>query len=132
MDSVTICNMALGMIGSPEIASFDEDSNSARQCKRFYPVLRDHAWSFAVSALDLAATTEAPPDPAFDIVCALPGDCVRVLRLADGAPFRRLGRRIAVRALPARVLYIRRIIGYIIGRFKQERKGMPAAVKTAG
>jgi hypothetical protein len=114
MDSVTICNLALMMVGIPAITSFDDSNNNARLCKEFFPVLRDrvlrdHTWSFAVASCDLQQLDERCIDRDFQFVCALPGDAIRVINLDDDSPYRRIGNRILVRKLPARVMYIKRV-----------------------
>ena len=114
MDSVTICNLALGMLGMPQITTLEETNNSGNLCRTFYPVLRDrvlrdHSWSFATAWEELQLLAETSLDPEFPYVCALPGDAIRVLDLVGGAPYRKLGRRILVNALPATVVYTRRV-----------------------
>ena len=114
MDKVTICNLALGMLGMPQIVSLEEKNTSGNLCRTFYPVLRDrvlrdHAWSFATASNELQLLAEKSIDPDFPYVCALPGDVIRVLDLVGGAPYRKLGRRILVAALPATVVYTARI-----------------------
>jgi hypothetical protein len=49
---ISICNLALGMIGADSIRSFDEDNKRARLCKVFYEHARDQIlfladWSFS-------------------------------------------------------------------------------------
>jgi hypothetical protein len=50
----SICNLALGKIKAKPIASFDEDSLSAQECRRFYPEViqamleGDEDWHFIV------------------------------------------------------------------------------------
>lgn len=114
MDSVTICNLALMMVGIPEITSFDEKNNNAKLCKSYFPVLRDrvlrdHPWSFATAAHELQRLDEPSIDGEYEYVCALPGDVIRVLGLADGSPYRRIGKKILVAELPAQVVYVRRV-----------------------
>lgn len=114
MDSVTICNLALMMVGIPAITSFDEENNNAKLCKSYFPVLRDrvlrdHTWSFATAAYELQQLNEKSIDDNFPFVCALPGDVIRVIALSNDAPYRRVGNRILVQSLPAKVLYIARI-----------------------
>lgn len=114
MDSVTICNLALMMVGIPPITSFDETNNNAKLCREFFPVLRDrvlrdHCWSFATQACELQMLNETCFDPNFHAVCALPGDLIRILGLSDDRPYRRIGNRIFVTQLPARLVYIQRV-----------------------
>jgi len=114
MDSVAICNLALGMLGMPTIISFNETNNSAQLCKKFFPVLRDrvlrdHTWSFATAAKDLNILDEPGFDPEFPVVCPLPGDVIRVLRLIPDLPFHRHGSTIHTVDRPQKVVYIRRV-----------------------
>ena len=84
---VEICNRALGLVGSPFIASLDDAKQAARLCKRIYPeirdeMLRDHDWNFASMRALLPALTTAPLW-GFDDAYQLPGDCLCV-REIDG------------------------------------------------
>lgn len=114
MNNVDICNLALNMLNMPAITSLDEDSPSARICRRFFPVccqrvLRDHFWSFAVSTADLAVIDETSFDPAFPHVCTIPGDCIRIIGLADKTPYRKAGNKILTRNPHAQLIYIRNV-----------------------
>ena len=114
MDSVSICNMALGMLGMPSIVSFSDENNNAQLCGRFFPalrdrVLRDHTWSFAHASCMLQALDEEGFDPAFPRVCAIPADLIRIVGIVPDMPFRRQGKRVHVPELPARLIYIRRV-----------------------
>jgi len=114
MNTITICNMALAMLGIPNITSFDEGNNNAKLCKAFFPairdrVLRDHTWSFATKFYELQTLRDASPDPQFPYAAALPADLIRIVRLADGAAYRRAGKQIFVRNIPAKLIYIARI-----------------------
>lgn len=115
MDSVSICNMALMMLGINQITNFDEENNNAKLCKEFYPVLRDrvlrdHTWSFATASADLQRIAhEESFDPAFPVVCGLPPDLIRVVNLVGDLPYRRVGRKILVSDYPAKLIYIRRV-----------------------
>lgn len=115
MDSVTICNLALNMLGIPQITSFDEENNSAKLCKNFFPisrdrVLRDHTWSFAAASTPLQAIANAIPfDPEFLYVCSLPPDLIRINEVFPDAPYRIFGNRIFVPFLPLTLVYTRRV-----------------------
>lgn len=115
MNSITICNMALNMLGMPSITSFEETNNSAKLCKQYFPilrdrVLRDHHWSFAAAAVTLQAVAdEVPFDPAYVYSCALPGDLIRITRVEPEQPFRKAGNRIYIDTLPATLIYTRRV-----------------------
>lgn len=113
MDSVTICNLALMLVGIPPITSFEDENNNAKLCKAYFPVLRDrvlrdHSWSFALAGCDLQVLAEESVDPSYDYVCGLPGDLIRVIEIVGNRPYRRIGDRILVREVPARLLYTRR------------------------
>lgn len=114
MDSVTICNMALMAAGIPSITSFDEENNNAKLCRSFYPVLRDrvlrdHTWSFATAYYKLPQLSEESSDPEYGIVCGLPVDVIRVVRLTDDSPYKRIGNKILVTHHPVTLEYIRRV-----------------------
>lgn len=59
----SICNLALGKIKAKPIASFDEDSLSAQECRRFYPEViqamleGDEDWHFIVQRAALVQKT---------------------------------------------------------------------------
>lgn len=62
---VTICNLALQMLGAARITSLDEDSVNARACNACYEMLRrselrEHPWNCAKSRAALAADATAP------------------------------------------------------------------------
>ena len=115
MDTITICNLALNMLGIPQILNFDEANDNAKLCKRFFPVvrdrvLRDHPWSFAAASCKLSELADtAPFDPRFSFVCPLPGDLLRVNEIHPGAPYRIAGRNIFVTELPATLVYTRKV-----------------------
>lgn len=106
--------MALGMLGMPQITSFDDTNNSAKLCKTFFSVLRDrclrdHKWSFATAFLPLQILDETSPDPVYPFVAPLPGDCIRVLRLQSRTQYRKTGNKILLKTHPDTLEYIRRI-----------------------
>lgn len=112
MDSVSICNLALNMLGIPTITSFDDQNNNAKLCKRFFPVirdrvLRDHSWSFAATGTTLQQLTTPPFDPDYQYACALPGDLIRIIGVTPEQPYRKAGRSIFVNELPATLFYVR-------------------------
>lgn len=81
----TICNLALGRLGSQRILDITEDTVEGRACALQYPVARDellrmHRWNFAIDRDTLTALASAP---AFGWAkqYALPGDCLRVLQV---------------------------------------------------
>ena len=114
MDSVSICNLALMLVGIPAITSFQDENNNAKLCKTFFPVLRDrvlrdHTWSFATAFHELQRLDERSLDPKYDVVCPLPGDVIRVIELVENRPYRRIENKILVQELPATLVYTRRI-----------------------
>ncbi|MBQ9088663.1 MAG: hypothetical protein IJY46_07775 [Lentisphaeria bacterium] len=114
MDSVSICNLALNMLGIPHITSFDDTNNNAQMCKRFYPVvrdrvLRDHLWSFATTSTELQKLSGSACDPDFQYVCSLPGNLIRIVSLFPDVPFRKVGRTLLVDTFPVTLLYIQKV-----------------------
>ncbi len=87
---ISICNIALGLIGEDSIRSFDEKNKRARLCKNFYEYVRDSVlvktqWPFASAykklnelSLDTTETVENMKG------YVLPNDCLKPL---DVAPF---------------------------------------------
>ena len=81
----TICNLALGRLGSQRILDISEDSVEGRACALQYPVARDellrmHRWNFAIDRDTLTALAEAPAF-GWSKQYALPVNCLRVLQL---------------------------------------------------
>lgn len=79
-----VCNMALAYLGKPKIASVDEDSEPARQCKMFYPIakrklLRDYDWGFAKKVEPLGQLSYE--HPRWSYVYAYPNKCVRAMKI---------------------------------------------------
>lgn len=86
---VSICNRALQYLKVERINSLDETTEQARVCQLMYEgalasLLREHAWNFAraVTPLTPAAKND---NPEWAQAYALPGDCLRALRVF-GAP----------------------------------------------
>lgn len=83
---IDICNLALSHLGNEaNIASFDELSVEAENCKRYYPIVRgmvqesmDWSWNTRRVALALLDTT---PPAEWNLVYALPSDCLRMLSI---------------------------------------------------
>lgn len=84
MNSVDICNLALGYIGqgsSSPIQSIEpnvDDSEAARACARTFPIamaslLREHPWSWAQRSALLSASSETVPG--YGYVYAYPSAC---------------------------------------------------------
>lgn len=80
---VSICNVALGLIGDRTISSFEEGSTHAQRCRDFYDqtrraVLRDHPWSCAKKRTVLAPTS-THPSFGFAHSFPLPRDFLRII-----------------------------------------------------
>lgn len=89
---VSICSMALSLLGDQPIASLGAPNDRrATLCANIYPlakedILRSHPWNCLVKRVVLSPMTGAP---AFEwgYQFALPGDCLRVLGVGyDGQP----------------------------------------------
>lgn len=114
MNSIDICNLALGMLGMPRITSFDETNNNAKLCRDFFPILRDrilreHSWSFALSVTPLAAVDDVSPFPDFPAIYALPTDTLRVISLADNSDYVLFSNQLYTAAEKPSLLYVRKV-----------------------
>lgn len=81
---VEIINLALARLGESPIQSLDEGSTPANAATQLYDLerqatLRDYPWNFALKQASLARVEEAAFD--FHTAFALPGDCLRAVRL---------------------------------------------------
>lgn len=84
---VSICNIALTMLGEKSITSLGDDSKQARYCSLRYEdirnaVLRAHPWNCALARVQLARLAD---DPAFGWAYQyeLPNDYLRIVRLEN-------------------------------------------------
>lgn len=89
MTEVEICNAALAALALGGIQSLDDDSDPARACKTWYPlvrdkVLEDRIWSFAKEQYILAPDAQAPKF-GFARRFQVPQEVVRVHRVDDGS-----------------------------------------------
>lgn len=114
MNSIDICNLALGMLGMPRITSFEETNNNAKLCRDFFPILRDrilrdHFWSFAVSVTPLAAIDDVSPFPDFPAIYALPADTLRVISLADDSDYVLFSNQLYTAAENPSLVYVRKV-----------------------
>lgn len=97
MAPIDICNIALGYLNHPAIATFDEDLPEAALCRRLWPMARDlalsdHAWSFSTRVVEPALLAGPSPYPHLPCALALPGDCLRVAEtVPPGVPYVREG-----------------------------------------
>ena len=83
-NKLTVCNMALSIIGQPPIESITEVSEQARRCSQFYEhdrrlVLRRYPWPWATRRVALTQLEESPKD--YRYAYRYPSDCVCVRQL---------------------------------------------------
>lgn len=86
MNITDVCNMALAHIAKGRIASIDEQTEMARQCKLFYDstrkeLLRAYTWGFAKRVSKLAELTVE--SPYWEKVYAYPEKCIAVRKIFD-------------------------------------------------
>lgn len=86
MNITDVCNMALAHIAKGKIASIDEQTEMARQCKLFYDstkkqLLRSYTWGFAKRVSKLAELTVE--SPYWKKVYAYPEKCIAVRKIFD-------------------------------------------------
>jgi hypothetical protein len=85
-DQLDISNRAIGRIGAKPIASIDEASLEARECRRFYPSVIANMlegpqdWSFAKQRVLLAEVDNGRPDE-WAYAYQLPSNCASPVRL---------------------------------------------------
>ena len=111
MNSIDICNLALGMLGMPRITSFDENNNNAKLCRDFFTIIRDrvlreHVWSFAIRTADLSKLAETSPFADYPLVYALPNDVVRIFGLADNSDYMLAGKKLYTSTSAPQLVYI--------------------------
>tara|TARA_R110002096_G_scaffold130706_6_gene280055 strand:+ start:1137 stop:1712 length:576 start_codon:yes stop_codon:yes gene_type:complete len=82
-DAVSICNLALQLVGAKSISALTDDTTAGRACNRVYTQARDselraHPWSFARERVQVAADST---NPTFGYAkrYALPADYLRIL-----------------------------------------------------
>ena len=90
MNQIEIVNLALSHLGAAPIQDFEEGSAEANAAALNYDAarrsaLRAYPWSFALKVETLARLDREGGD--FEFVYALPGDCVRPVRLLRGGMF---------------------------------------------
>ena len=86
MNITDVCNMSLAYLGKGRIASIDEQTEQARQCKLFYEytkqrLLREYTWGFAKRIVKLADLDIV--NPFYRCVYAYPNGCVCVKRIFE-------------------------------------------------
>ena len=86
---VDMCNSALNLLGASTISALTDDSKNARLCNQRYEnvrnrVFRSHAWNCLHKRLQLAQNSTTPVIE-YSFAYALPSDCLRVLKVHNGA-----------------------------------------------
>jgi len=114
METIEICNLALGIIGAPRILNANDSSEYAIRCRDLFPVCRDRLlrssiWSFSIASAALQLSADAPAAADFAAGCRRPGDLIRVFKLESREPYLLRGDFIYVRNLPQTLIYCRRI-----------------------
>lgn len=100
LSEVGICNLALSLIGITEpIASLDEKSKAAVQCRLHYPLVRDSllrslAWPFAEKYAALSLSNDplladnSEPFPGWMYSYTYPADCLLARHVCDSGGIR--------------------------------------------
>lgn len=87
ISKVDICNIALQLLGSRKITSFEDGTVESRLCKDQYPIskaflLRAHPWNFAIKRVSLPPLADAPPfEWAYQF--EKPGDFILLLEVTN-------------------------------------------------
>ena len=86
---VDICNSALNLLGASTISALTDDTKNARLCNQRYEpirnrIFRSHSWNCLVKRVQLAKDS-ASPVVEFANQFTLPSDCLRVLKIHNGA-----------------------------------------------
>lgn len=92
MDTITICNMAIGLVGGSSITSLVDETVEAEQCGLYYDIARKFClesrdWTFAAETRQLAADV-TPISTEYSYSFALPADCLVVRVVASDAQLR--------------------------------------------
>ena len=87
--NVSICNLALTILGADRITALTDNSENARRLTTIYDpcledVLRAHPWNFAIKRSQLARLSSTPIF-GYEYEFQLPADCLRPLEINDGA-----------------------------------------------
>lgn len=108
---IEICNGALTLIGAKTIESLEENSQGARACALFWPilrdaVLRDHPWNCATTRVNFNRLVETPAYE-FAYYFQLPSNCLHVHEVYPDQFFEVEGRKIAANgsALSGKVIF---------------------------
>ena len=85
--AVSICSNALLMNGAQTIASFNDNTDRARQCANLYPTVRDyvlssHPWNCCIKRIQINPDSTSP---SFDWAnqFTLPGDFLRLMAVGE-------------------------------------------------
>ncbi len=86
---VSICNIALQLVGAERITAIDDGSEQARSCDILYEptrqeLLRTHLWRFARARAALPASS-IDPLWGYDKAFPLPADCLSVFAIDTGS-----------------------------------------------
>lgn len=110
-----ICNVALGYLNHPALATIDDTNRpEAELCRRLLPAVTDrlfgeHCWTFATRAVRLARLSGQSPYEDYPNIFPLPGDCVRIVCLDDGTPYIREAGKLYCAADDPLVKYVKRV-----------------------
>ena len=92
VSKLDICNSALVRCGSESIASLTDESKRAKTVTSQFNItlgelLADSPWNFAIkrATLEQTSTNEQSGNP---YIYSIPSDCIRVLELENGTPYR--------------------------------------------
>lgn len=85
---ITICNLALGLIGEYEVSASQPNTKQYQLCERFYDdVVREtiveHNWNECKKRAILVEYATAPTF-GYTYKFALPSDCLKVIRIGNG------------------------------------------------
>ena len=114
---VSICNLALTILGADRITSLEDNAENARRLTAIYDstledVLRAHPWNFAIARVQLAQLATTPLYE-YDYEFQLPGNCLRVLSVSDGtniiSDFKVEGRKLLADDTTVQIKYIANI-----------------------
>jgi len=83
VSEVSICNQALGWLGSNLITSFQDNTVESNLCEANYDLIRDSvlsetSWSFALRRVELAGLST--PELGYGKAYQLPSDCLSLVR----------------------------------------------------
>lgn len=114
VDSVSISNRALTLLGAARISDLSEDSENARKVSAIYDdtlnaMLSEHNWNFAREERQLSLL-DADSYPVLDTYASafqLPSNCLRVIRMQDDVSFAIFSDRLYTNSDEAKIEYIK-------------------------